>query len=108
MKFNEDKSQIIFYTHYKKWNNIGVFEGIEIVKSTKVLGYTIDQKLQNHAHVSRIQEKVERIMKTMNITQRNGITFWKKYYILMTYGLPYIIYGSNAFLASCKKKDPLK
>ena len=43
-----------------------------------------------------MREKVERIAKTMNICTKNGITFWKKYFILMTYGLPYISYGSNA------------
>ena len=42
MKFNESKSQIIFYTHYKKWNLEGEFEGIPIVESTKVLGFIID------------------------------------------------------------------
>ena len=36
----------------------------------------------------------------MNITSRNGLTAWKKYFILMTYGLPHLAYGSCAYMAT--------
>ena len=41
------------------------FEGVTIVKHTKVLGFIIDQKLNNMEQIKRVKERVEKITKIM-------------------------------------------
>ena len=58
MKFNKSKSQIIFHTKFKKWEDIEEFEGIKVVNHTKVLGYIIDKKLNNKENIEYIKKKI--------------------------------------------------
>ena len=51
---------------------------------------------------------MEKIYKTMTITHKNGLSQWKRFYIMMIYGLPYINYGANAFLTTSKNKILIK
>ena len=54
MKFNKSKSMLIFHTHYNKWNNVAYYQEIKVVKHTKVLGYILDQKLDNKKNIEYI------------------------------------------------------
>ncbi len=49
----------MFYTHYKKWNSMETFNGVTIVKHTKVLGFVLDQKLNNMEQIKRVKGRVE-------------------------------------------------
>ena len=54
MKFNKNKSSIIFHTDYKKWGTTGEYEGLKIVAYTKVLGYILDRKTDNNQWIKAI------------------------------------------------------
>ena len=45
MKFNQEKTKIIFHTKEKK--EIKTYKNMEVVKSTKMLGTYIDKSLNN-------------------------------------------------------------
>ena len=58
----------MFHTNCNRWNNLETYEEIKIVQQTKVLGYILDQKLSNQAHIEYIQKKLQKIQKMIRIS----------------------------------------
>ena len=54
MRFNKKKSAILFHTQFKRWKNCEEFQEIKVVEKTKVLGYMLDQKINNKDNITYI------------------------------------------------------
>ena len=68
MKFNKNKSMLIFHTKYKEWENVEKYQDIRIVKETKVLGYILDRKIDNNANIEYVKNKIKKIEKIIRIS----------------------------------------
>ena len=58
----------MFHTYYSKWNKKETFEDIKIVQHTKVLGYMLDQKLNNNKNMEYVKSKLEKVEKLIRIS----------------------------------------
>ena len=108
MSFNKSKSSIIFHTHYKKWNRQESFEDIQIVKKSKVLGYILDQKLDNKEQMINIKKKVEKAWKMIRISAHQNMNQWMRGYLFQTYAMPHISYASAQFFIANKYMKTMK
>ena len=68
MKFNKNKSMLIFHTKFKEWENVEKYQDIKIVKETKVLGYILDRKIDNNANIEYVKNKIKKIERIIRIS----------------------------------------
>ena len=51
MKYNKDKSKIMFHTKIKRHSKFETWKGMKLVKDCKTLGYTLDAHTNNLEHM---------------------------------------------------------
>ena len=108
MSFNRAKTKIMFHTKAGRFSHTPRFNSMLIVEQNKVLGYMLDKNLNNLDQVSKIKNKLKKIMKMIFMRNANFMPKWRKLYIMNTYMLPHFMYGSASFKLSNKNIEDLK
>ena len=94
MKFNKNKSMLVFHTHHKDWESQAQYAGIKIVQNTKVLGYILDRKIDNVQNIDYVKNKIKKVEKIIRISAAQKLKQWNMAYIFQTYAMPHINYAS--------------
>ena len=107
MKFNKEKSQIIFHTKIARYQNFKEWKGLKVVTNCKCLGYMLDQNTNNLEQVNYLQKKINKTQKMLLITSKSKISKWRNLYIFSTYQIPILSYAAAQLLITRKSLNSM-
>ena len=63
MRFNQEKSRIMFHNKIKRFDEGSTYKGMIVTRQIKFLGYMIDSRLNNLEHIKYIEKKIQKAKK---------------------------------------------